>query len=214
MTDINLYEFEDKLNQFGFNYVCGTDEAGRGPLAGPVVAAAVILKKGAKLPGVDDSKKLSEKKRNALLQVIKDNAIAIGISMVSPQEIDQVNIYRSAKNAMISAIKSLKVKPDFILADAMMLEEEIGIPTESLIKGDQRSISIAAASIIAKVTRDQYMLEMDELFPQYGFKKHKGYPTKDHIKAIEQYGISPIHRKTFEPIKSILKNHSNKETNE
>lgn len=214
MTDINLYEFEDKLNQFGFNYVCGTDEAGRGPLAGPVVAAAVILKKGAKLPGVDDSKKLSEKKRNALLQVIKDNAIAIGISMVSPQEIDQVNIYRSAKNAMISAIKSLKVKPDFILADAMMLEEEIGIPIESLIKGDQRSISIAAASIIAKVTRDQYMLEMDELFPQYGFKKHKGYPTKDHIKAIEQYGISPIHRKTFEPIKSILKNQSNKETNE
>ncbi|MDY3195535.1 MAG: ribonuclease HII [Paracholeplasma sp.] len=204
MTDINLYEFEDKLNSHGFNFVCGTDEAGRGPLAGPVVACAIILKKGAKLPGVDDSKKLSEKKRNALIGLIKEQALAISISMVSPQEIDQVNIYRSAKNAMISAIKGLKIKPDYVLADAMMLEEEIGIPTESLIKGDQRSISIAAASIIAKVTRDQYMKEMDELFPQYGFQKHKGYPTKAHVEAIKEHGICPIHRKTFEPIKSML----------
>lgn len=205
MTDLNLYEYEEALYQRGITYIAGTDEAGRGPLAGPVVAAAVILKKGAKIEGVDDSKKLTDKKRRSLIETIKKEALAIGIAIVSPQEIDQINIYRASKEAMISAIKALKIKPEYVLADAMMLEEELGIPTESIIKGDQKSASIAAASIVAKVTRDEYMIEMDKLFPMYGFKKHMGYPTKAHIKAIEQYGICPIHRKTFEPIKSILR---------
>lgn len=205
LTDWNLYEYEDALYEKGVTYIAGTDEAGRGPLAGPVVAAAVILKKGAKIEGVDDSKKLTDKKRRALIEVIKKEALAIGIAIVSPQEIDRINIYRASKEAMISAIQSLKIKPEYILADAMMLEEELGIPTESIIKGDQKSASIAAASIVAKVTRDEYMIEMDKLFPMYGFKKHMGYPTKAHIEAIELYGVSPIHRRTFEPIKSILR---------
>jgi len=205
LTDWNLYEYEDALYKKGVTYIAGTDEAGRGPLAGPVVAAAVILKKGAKIEGVDDSKKLTDKKRRALIEIIKKEALAIGIAIVSPQEIDRINIYRASKEAMISAIQSLKIKPEYILADAMMLEEELGIPTESIIKGDQKSASIAAASIVAKVTRDEYMIEMDKLFPMYGFKKHMGYPTKAHIEAIEIYGVSPIHRRTFEPIKSIIR---------
>lgn len=205
LTDLNLYEFEQALYEKGVTLIAGTDEAGRGPLAGPVVAAAVILKKGAKIEGVDDSKKLTDKKRRELINIIKKEALAVGIGIVSPQEIDQINIYRAAKEAMISAIKALKIKPEYILADAMMLEEELGIPTESIIKGDQKSASIAAASIVAKVTRDEYMIEMDKLFPMYGFKQHMGYPTKTHIEAIEKYGICPIHRKTFEPIKSILR---------
>lgn len=205
LTDLNLYEFEDALYAKGITYIAGTDEAGRGPLAGPVVAAAVILRKGAVIEGVDDSKKLTDKKRRDLIDTIKKEALAVGIGIVSPQEIDQINIYRAAKQAMISAIKALKIKPEYILADAMMLEDELGIPTESIIKGDQKSASIAAASIVAKVTRDEYMIEMDKLFPMYGFKKHMGYPTKTHIEAIEKYGICPIHRKTFEPIKSIIR---------
>lgn len=204
MTDINLYEYEEKLYKLGATYICGTDEAGRGPLAGPVVAAAVILKKGARLDGVDDSKKLTEKKRESLIQLIKENAIAIGIGVVSPKEIDKINIYRAAKKAMVSAIEALKIRPEYILADAMMLEEELKIPCQSVIKGDQKSISIAAASIVAKVTRDQYMYEMDKVFPEYGFKKHKGYPTKAHIEALKIHGICEIHRKTFEPIKSMI----------
>lgn len=205
LTDLNLYEFEDALYAKGITYIAGTDEAGRGPLAGPVVAAAVILRKGAVIEGVDDSKKLTDKKRRGLIDTIKKEALAVGIGIVSPQEIDQINIYRAAKQAMISAIKALKIKPEYILADAMMLEDELGIPTQSIIKGDQKSASIAAASIVAKVTRDEYMIEMDKLFPMYGFKKHMGYPTKTHIEAIEKYGICPIHRKTFEPIKSIIR---------
>lgn len=205
LTDFNLYQYEDALYEKGLTYIAGTDEAGRGPLAGPVVAAAVILKKGVKIEGVDDSKKLSDKKRRALKKEIEEKALAIGIAIVSPQEIDLINIYRASKEAMMSAIKSLKIKPEYILADAMMLEEELGIPTESIIKGDQKSASIAAASIIAKVTRDEYMIMMDGFFPEYGFKQHMGYPTKKHIEAIKQYGITPIHRKTFEPIKSLLR---------
>lgn len=205
MTDFNLYEYEDALYEKGVTYIAGTDEAGRGPLAGPVVAAAVILKKGVTIEGVDDSKKLSDKKRRALKKEIEEKALAIGISVVSPQEIDLINIYRASKEAMMSAIKSLKIKPDYILADAMMLEDELMIPTESIIKGDQKSASIAAASIIAKVTRDEYMIMMDGFFPEYGFKQHMGYPTKKHIEAIKKYGITPIHRKTFEPIKSLLR---------
>jgi len=203
LTDSSLYIFENELYDQGVKYIAGVDEAGRGPLAGPVVAAAVILKKGAIFKYVNDSKKLSEKQRLLALEEIKANAIAIGIGISSVEEIDQINIYRASREAMISAINQLKVRPEFLLIDAMPME--IDIPLQSIIKGDAKSVSIAAASIIAKTTRDAYMVEMDKIFPQYNFKKHKGYGTKEHIEAINLYGITPIHRKTYEPIKSILK---------
>jgi ribonuclease HII len=198
-----MYEFEERLYEQGITYIAGVDEAGRGPLAGPVVAAAVILKKGATFTYVNDSKQLTEKERELALVEIKENAVAIGIGMSSVQEIDLINIYRASRQAMLSAISQLKVKPEFILSDAMPME--IDIPMESIIKGDAKSVSIAAASIIAKTTRDAYMVEMDKLFPSYGFAKHKGYPTKEHVEAIKTFGILPIHRKTYEPIKSMLK---------
>lgn len=203
MTAYNLYHYEDLLYEKGVKYIAGIDEAGRGPLAGPVVAAAVILKKGAKLELVDDSKKLTEKQREKALEEIKAHALAIGIGIASVEEIDRINIYRAAREAMQSAIKQLKIKPEFLLIDAMPME--IDIPSESIIKGDQKSISIAAASIIAKTTRDQYMIEMDKIFPQYNFKQHKGYGTKEHIELIKKYGYTPIHRKSYEPIKSMIK---------
>lgn len=198
-----MYQFEHELYEKGVTYIAGVDEAGRGPLAGPVVAAAVILKKGATFTYVDDSKKLSEKERELALIEIKENAIAIGIGISSVEEIDLINIYRASREAMLSAIKQLKVKPEYVLSDAMPME--LDIPMQSIIKGDAKSVSIAAASIVAKTTRDGYMIEMDKLFPMYGFKQHKGYPTKEHIEAIKTYGITPIHRKTYEPIKSMLK---------
>ena len=198
-----MYQFEHELYEKGVTYIAGVDEAGRGPLAGPVVAAAVILKKGATFTYVDDSKKLSEKERELALLEIKENAIAIGIGISSVEEIDLINIYRASREAMLSAIKQLKVKPEYVLSDAMPME--LDIPMQSIIKGDAKSVSIAAASIVAKTTRDGYMIEMDKLFPMYGFKQHKGYPTKEHIEAIKTYGITPIHRKTYEPIKSMLK---------
>ena len=203
MTAYNLYHYEDLLYEKGVKYIAGIDEAGRGPLAGPVVAAAVILKKGSKLELVDDSKKLTEKQREKALEEIKSHALAIGIGIASVEEIDRINIYRAAREAMQSAIKQLKIKPEFLLIDAMPME--IDIPSESIIKGDQKSISIAAASIIAKTTRDQYMIEMDKIFPQYNFKQHKGYGTKEHIELIKKYGYTPIHRKSYEPIKSMIK---------
>ena len=198
-----MYQFEHELYEKGVTYIAGVDEAGRGPLAGPVVAAAVILKKGATFTYVDDSKKLTEKERELALIEIKENAVAIGIGISSVEEIDLINIYRASREAMLSAIKQLKVKPEYVLSDAMPME--LDIPMQSIIKGDAKSVSIAAASIVAKTTRDGYMLEMDKLFPMYGFKQHKGYPTKEHIDAIKTYGITPIHRKTYEPIKSMLK---------
>jgi len=203
LTAYNLYHYEDLLYEKGVKYIAGIDEAGRGPLAGPVVAAAVILKKGSKLELVDDSKKLTEKQREKALEEIKSHALAIGIGIASVEEIDRINIYRAAREAMQSAIKQLKIKPEFLLIDAMPME--IDIPSESIIKGDQKSISIAAASIIAKTTRDQYMIEMDKIFPQYNFKQHKGYGTKEHIELIKKYGYTPIHRKSYEPIKSMIK---------
>ncbi|MGE4320778.1 MAG: ribonuclease HII [Acholeplasmataceae bacterium] len=203
MTDYNLYQYEEKLYKLGVKYIAGIDEAGRGPLAGPVVAAAVILKPGAKLDLVDDSKKLSEAQREKALIQIKEHALAIGIGMCSVQEIDQINIYRAAREAMISAIKQLKIKPEFLLIDAMPIEMDI--PSESIIKGDQKSVSIAAASIVAKTTRDMYMMEMDKIFPEFEFSKHKGYGTKLHIEKLNQYGYTPIHRKTYEPIKTMIK---------
>jgi ribonuclease HII len=203
LTDPKLYLYEQDLYEKGIHLIAGVDEAGRGPLAGPVVAAAVILKKGATFTYVDDSKKLTEKQRDLALIEIKNQALAIGIGIASVEEIDLINIYRAAREAMLSAIGQLKIKPEFLLIDAMPME--IDIPYLSLIKGDALSVSIAAASIVAKTTRDAYMLEMDKIFPEYGFKQHKGYGTKQHLEAIERYGITPIHRKTYEPIKSMLK---------
>ncbi len=198
-----MYEYENLYYEKGATYIAGVDEAGRGPLAGPVVAAAVILKKDAKLKYVNDSKQLTEKQRERALEEIKEHALAISIAISSVEEIDLINIYRASREAMISAIKKLKIKPDVCLIDAMPME--IDVPTVSIIKGDQLSVSIAAASIVAKTTRDAYMIEMDKLFPLYGFKQHKGYGTAMHIEAIKTHGITPIHRKTYEPIKSILK---------
>ncbi len=202
MTDLTMYQFEKALYEKGITRIAGVDEAGRGPLAGPVVAAAVILKKDAVLQYVDDSKKLSEKERELALIEIKEKALAIGIGISSVEEIDLINIYRASREAMLSAIKQLKVKPEYILTDAMPME--IDIPMDAIIKGDAKSVSIAAASIVAKTTRDAYMIEMDKLFPQYGFAKHKGYPTKEHIEALKTYGVTPIHRKTYQPVKEIL----------
>ena len=198
-----MYQYENELYNSGFTYIAGVDEAGRGPLAGPVVAAAVILKKGTILKYTNDSKQLTEKQRDKALIEIKENALAIGIGISSVEEIDLINIYRASREAMLSAIKQLKIKPEFLLIDAMPME--IDIPLKSIIKGDTLSISIAAASIVAKTTRDAYMLEMDKVFPEYGFKNHKGYGTKEHLEAIQTYGITPIHRKTYEPVKSMLK---------
>ena len=198
-----MYEYEHKLYQAGINYIAGVDEAGRGPLAGPVVAAAVILKKDAVFKYVNDSKQLTEKQRDLALIEIKENALSISIAIGSVEEIDLINIYRATREAMVSAIKKLSIKPEFLLIDAMPME--IDIPAESIIKGDTLSVSIAAASIVAKTARDAYMMEMDKLFPLYQFKNHKGYGTKEHLEALRLYGPTPIHRKSYEPIKSMLK---------
>lgn len=202
MTDLVMYQYEQALYDQGYTYIAGVDEAGRGPLAGPVVAAAVILKKGETFTYVNDSKQLSEKERNLALIEIKEKALAIGIGISSVDEIDLINIYRASREAMLSAIKLLKIKPDYILTDAMPMD--IDIPMQAIIKGDAKSVSIAAASIVAKTTRDAYMLEMDKLFPHYGFAKHKGYPTKEHLDALKTYGPTPIHRKTYQPVKELL----------
>lgn len=199
MTD--LLKYENELYEKGFNYIVGTDEAGRGPLAGPVVAAAVILPKGLIIEGVNDSKQLTEKKREALYDVIKEKAICYATTFIYPDEIDKINILEASRKAMIESIKKLKIKPDYILSDCMKMD--IGIPVNPLVKGDALSESIAAASILAKVERDRYMIELDKKYPLYGFKKHKGYPTKSHIDAIKKYGILPEHRKTFKPIKDM-----------
>ena len=200
LTDLLAYEKE--LYNEGIEYIAGTDEAGRGPLAGPVVAAAVILPKGLIITGVNDSKQLTEKKREELFDIINEKALAIGISFIDNNKIDEINILEASRLAMMEAIKQLKIKPQYVLSDAMKMN--IDVPVKPIIKGDALSESIAAASIIAKVMRDRYMDEMDLKYPNYGFKKHKGYPTKDHIEAIKKYGITPIHRKTFKPIKTML----------
>jgi ribonuclease HII len=199
---IDLLAYEKELYNEGIEYIAGTDEAGRGPLAGPVVAAAVILPKGLIITGVNDSKQLTEKKREELFDLINEKALAVGIAFVDNKKIDEINILEASRLAMMEAIKKLKIKPEYVLSDAMKMN--IDVPVKPIIKGDALSESIAAASIIAKVTRDRYMDEMDLKYPNYGFKKHKGYPTKDHIEAIKKYGITDIHRKTFKPIKTML----------
>lgn len=199
---LEMCEFENKCYAEGFELIAGIDEVGRGPLAGPVVASAVILPKGFELLGLNDSKKLSKKKREAYFEIIKENAISYGIGIVSEAEIDEINIYEASKVAMKRAIEGLNVTPDFLLIDAMKLD--LNIPQENLIKGDMRSISIAAASVIAKETRDKMMEEYSVEYPGYGFEKHAGYGTKQHVEALRNLGVTPIHRKTFAPVKKLL----------
>ena len=196
MSEINLWEIENSLYAEGYKMICGVDEAGRGPLAGPVCAAAAILPKGLELPGLNDSKKLTDKKRRELFPIIKEQAIAYGIGLASHEEIDEINILQATYLAMERAIAQLEGKADFALIDGNRAKD-FGLPVRTVVKGDSLSASIAAASILAKVTRDDIMMEMAEKYPEYGFDVHKGYGTKAHYEALRAHGHSPIHRMTF-----------------
>lgn len=209
MEKFDLYKYEKELYKKGIKYIGGVDEVGRGPLIGPVVTACVVLPKNFKLEGLTDSKQLSEKKRNEFYKYIKENALACEVGIIGPEIIDEVNIYEATKLAMLEAINKVKekIKLEHVLIDAMPLE--LDIDSTSIIKGDAKSISIAAASVIAKVTRDEMMYELDEKYPQYGFKSHKGYPTKKHIEAINKYGLIEGYRKTYGPVKELLKEAQN-----
>ena len=196
MSEINMWEIEDGCYAEGFQVICGVDEAGRGPLAGPVCAAAVILPPHLEIPGLTDSKKLTDKKRRELFPVIKEKAIAYGIGLASEKEIDEINILQATFLAMQRALDQLGVKPDLALIDGNR-EKDFGVPVKTVVKGDSLSMNIAAASVLAKVTRDDLMVELAEEYPQYGFEIHKGYGTKAHYAALTEHGPSPIHRRTF-----------------
>lgn len=200
---MDLWKYEKELYKNNINYIAGTDEAGRGPLYGPVVAACVVLPKSFKLEGLNDSKKLTEKKRNEYYNYLIENII-YGVGIVSAEEIDEINIYEASRKAMKIAIEEVRKQTtvQYILTDAMPIN--LDIPVKPIIKGDAKSITIAAASVIAKVTRDKMMYKIDEKYPQYGFKNHKGYPTKKHIEAINKYGLIDGYRKTYGPIKKYL----------
>jgi ribonuclease HII len=198
--EINLYKYEEELYDNGFEAICGVDEAGRGPLAGPVVVAACILPPFLRIDGINDSKQLSEKKREELYKIIVKNAVAYNVVFINEKTIDEINIYEATKKGMLEAIEGLKVKPDYILIDAMPLGE-LKQNNKSIIHGDALSASIAAASILAKVSRDHYMDKMDIKYPNYGFKHNKGYGTKLHMEALEKFGPCKIHRKSFEPVR-------------
>lgn len=202
---INMHEYENELYNEGYNYIGGCDEAGRGPLIGDVVAACVVLPKDYDNPLINDSKKLTEKKREELYDIIMRDALAVGVGKVSPKEIDEINIYEASRKAMIIAYNEAnkKINIDYLLTDAMPIDT-LSIPVKNIIKGDAKSITIAAASIIAKVTRDRDLLMLDKKYPEYGFKSHKGYPTKKHLEAIYKYGIIEGYRKTYKPIKDYL----------
>ncbi len=197
-----MLEYENELYEKGITLIAGVDEVGRGPLIGPVVAAAVILPKGFYHPGIKDSKKLSEKKREELYKVITENALSIGVGTVSEEVIDEINIYEATKTAMKEAINSLAIPPEHVLIDAMKLD--LKMPSTSIIKGDALSESIAAASIIAKVTRDHLLMKMDEEYPMYDLKNNKGYGTKKHLEALEKYGACKYHRKSYSPVTKVL----------
>lgn len=202
---MDLWQYEKELYSKGINIIGGTDEAGRGPLYGPVVAACVVLPKDFELEGLNDSKKLSEKKRNLFYDYIIENTI-YGIGIIEAEEIDKINIYEASRKAMISAIKEVqkKIPLEYVLSDAMPID--IDIPVIPIIKGDAKSMSIAAASVIAKVTRDRLLYKIDETNPEYGFKNHKGYPTKKHLEAINKYGLIKGYRKTYGPVKNYIEN--------
>lgn len=196
MSQVDLWEIEDGHFADGTKLICGVDEAGRGPLAGPVCAAAVILPPHIELPGLNDSKKLTDKRRRELYPMIKEAAVAYGIGFASHEEIDEINILQATYLAMERAIAQLGISPELLLVDGNRAKD-FGIPAQTVVKGDSLSASIAAASVLAKVTRDDWMLEAAKEYPQYGFEIHKGYGTKAHYEALRAYGISPIHRKTF-----------------
>lgn len=196
-----MKEFENELYNNGINFIVGIDEVGRGPLVGPVVTAAVILPKDFYDERINDSKKLTEKKRELLYDVIMENALSVGIGISSPEVIDEINILNATKKAMIEAINNLSIKPEHLLIDAVKLD--IDIPQTSIIKGDAKSQSIASASIIAKVTRDRMMVELDKKYPMYDFKHNKGYGTKKHIEALYKYGPLKEHRKSFAPVSEL-----------
>ena len=192
-----LKEHENELRNKGFKTICGIDEAGRGPLAGPVVVASVIMPEDSMIEGVNDSKKISEKKREKIYEQILEEAVSYGIAIIGQDEIDEINILNATKKGLTVSLQELTEKPDLIVVDALSGIDTMAIPYESIIKGDAKCYSIAAASILAKVTRDRIMREWDKVYPEYGFEKHKGYGTAAHIAAIKENGICPIHRRSF-----------------
>ena len=211
---IDLWQYEKELYKKGITLIGGVDEAGRGPLIGNVVAACCVLPKDFKLDGLTDSKKLSEKKREEFYPYIIENCIAYGVGEVTPEEIDEINIYEASRKAMMIAIQKVmdQIDLEYVLTDAMPLPD-LSIDHLPIIKGDAKSISIAAASVIAKVTRDKELKDLDEKYPMYGFKDHKGYPTKKHLEAIKKYGLIDGYRKTYKPVMQILKGENNETIN-
>lgn len=199
----NMLHYERSFYQEGFEYIAGIDEVGRGPLAGPVVATAVMLPKNCKIKGLNDSKKIPKAKHEAIYQAVLDKALAVGIGVMDNQVIDQVNIYEATKLAMEAALEQLTIKPEALLIDAMTLDR-VNLPQQAIIKGDANSLSIAAASIVAKVTRDKMMAAYDQQYPGYGFAQNAGYGTASHLEGLKNQGVTPIHRASFEPIKSML----------
>ena len=201
---IDLKAYEKALYKEGYQYICGCDEAGRGPLVGPVVAGAVILPKDYELEGLTDSKKLSEKKRELFFTKIKEDALAYGIGIIDAKTIDEINIYEASRLAMKEAMSQLKIKPDYVLTDAMPIPN-YPVEVKPIIHGDGLSLTIAAASVLAKVTRDHLMYELDKKYPEYEFKKHKGYPTKKHLELIQKYGVTKDYRFTYRPVRDLIK---------
>ena len=202
--NIDLLKYEKELYEKGITLIGGVDEVGRGPLVGPVVAACVILPINYSLPGLDDSKKLSEKKREKFYDIIINDAISVGVGVVDAKTIDEINILEASRLAMKKAIEDMKIKPEFILSDAMKLDNQ-SIPYKNIIHGDALSLSIAAGSVIAKVTRDRMMYELDKKYPQYGFAKHKGYPTKVHLENLKEFGVLDNYRFTYKPVSDLIK---------
>lgn len=204
MNDIDMYLYEKKYHKKGYKVIAGLDEAGRGPMAGPLVVGMVILNPKKKIEGLNDSKKLSEKKREYLYKEIYDKAIEVQVAVISVSDVDKLNVYQASKKGMIDCLHNANTKIDFVLTDAMPLNDEY--EHEAIIKGDAKSASIAAASIIAKVTRDHIMYDLAKIYPNYGFDKHKGYVTKLHLEAIRKYGICDSHRRSFAPVQEIIHN--------
>ena len=202
-ASIDLLKREKELYKEGYHFICGCDEAGRGPLVGPVVAGAVILPENYELEGLTDSKQLSEKKREKYFPIIKQDAIAYGIGIVDAKTIDEINIYEASRLAMKKAIANMKVKPDYVLTDAMPIKD-LNVLVEPIIHGDALSLSIAAASVLAKVTRDHILMELDKKYPEYEFARHKGYPTKRHLELLKLYGPTEDYRFTYRPVRDLI----------